>query len=1204
MKSLDGSLLMDKDGERTTISTRVGELSAIIPQYLGVSEAILDSVIFCHQDESLWPMSEPGVLKKKFDEIFEAQKYTRAIENLKTLRKNQGNELQNLKVREDVEKTNKAKAEKVERRSQDLEAEIEELRVQEQELSARMENARAISKEKQQRAQEAHGIVTLLTAKKDEVKYKQQHIQYLRDNNLEELEESDEWLNATLQRYKERVQQMEDDLEIGREHYTDLNNQLEASRKKMSEKNREQGQHQAAKANHEANLEQRVLLIKEAAHRHSMRGYDGDLNEDQVSEFVERVRRSSREKDKELERVQRTREDEERQTQAGVREVELRRSTRTQDRLTARNTIAANDRTAKSLQNDMGAITIDEGARAILKSSHSDVKDRLRKATSDFEAAEWEKKLHSENARLLELENDAQRLRDDLVQSTRLATDRAQLELKKKDLKDRQRSLDTMLATYSTQLSSIIGSDWQIDALDRDFQAALDEKTQVLADAKKQQEGTSRELSNIEYKSATARESLRKMKEELKACESTVLSATTTDDGNPISSVEDYEEEVERLQSDRDALQKDMDGWEYVTDFYSKCLSAVEIQDKCKLCDRKFNDETSRSAFTKKLRKKIAKDARDSTRTELDFLKQCLQTAQAARLHYDTFQKLSKTDIPVLETDLAKIEDQKQVILERISKLDGSVTEAETAKKDADGLKKSVDTMSRYRGEISNYESDVSRISTQQKMSGGSLTADEIEEQANACDEQIRALRNKVNKMVADDHRAKSSINSLELELSGISSKLDKADTQLDKKKDLLSRIEELRTFSSQQRAAMERADSDLEALVPELEKAKAQHENSVQRGKAKEKEVTAEKQKLGETVHEFKVIDDAIRAYIDGGGPEKLAACQRNIRTIEKEQSSLGKEISKVTATNNELHKKIDDSSKYERSITDNLQYRKSLREIESLDIEITELEKRQSTDDYDRLAREASNAEKHYQKLSAERGPILGAMKSKDEELDRMLVEWDTDYKHAAQNYREAHIRVETTKAAIEDLGRYRSAVDAAVMKYHSLKMEEINRIAGELWQSTYQGTDVDTVLIRSENENATAKSKNNYNYRVCMVKQDAEMDMRGRCSAGQRVLASIIIRLALAECFGVNCGIIALDEPTTNLDADNIRSLAESLHNIIKVRRQQQNFQLIVITHDEEFLKHMKCSEFADNYWRVGRNEKQKSTIEKHPVSELRG
>jgi DNA repair protein RAD50 len=33
---------------------------------------------------------------------------------------------------------------------------------------------------------------------------------------------------------------------------------------------------------------------------------------------------------------------------------------------------------------------------------------------------------------------------------------------------------------------------------------------------------------------------------------------------------------------------------------------------------------------------------------------------------------------------------------------------------------------------------------------------------------------------------------------------------------------------------------------------------------------------------------------------------------------------------------------------------------------------------------------------------------------------------------------------------------------------------------------------------------------------------------------VLACLIIRLALAETFCLNCGILALDEPTTNLDA----------------------------------------------------------------------
>jgi DNA repair protein RAD50 len=45
-----------------------------IPRLLGVSKAVLENVIFCHQEDSYWPLSEASVLKKKFDDIFEATK--------------------------------------------------------------------------------------------------------------------------------------------------------------------------------------------------------------------------------------------------------------------------------------------------------------------------------------------------------------------------------------------------------------------------------------------------------------------------------------------------------------------------------------------------------------------------------------------------------------------------------------------------------------------------------------------------------------------------------------------------------------------------------------------------------------------------------------------------------------------------------------------------------------------------------------------------------------------------------------------------------------------------------------------------------------------------------------------------------------------------------------------------------------------------
>jgi DNA repair protein RAD50 len=56
---------------------------------------------------------------------------------------------------------------------------------------------------------------------------------------------------------------------------------------------------------------------------------------------------------------------------------------------------------------------------------------------------------------------------------------------------------------------------------------------------------------------------------------------------------------------------------------------------------------------------------------------------------------------------------------------------------------------------------------------------------------------------------------------------------------------------------------------------------------------------------------------------------------------------------------------------------------------------------------------------------------------------------------------------------------------------------------------------------------------------------------------------------------------------------------LNKIIKTRRQQKNFQLIVITHDEEFLREMKCTEFGDSYTRVSRNAEQKSIIKEQDL-----
>uniref|UniRef100_A0A7S3Y9Z4 DNA repair protein RAD50 n=1 Tax=Heterosigma akashiwo TaxID=2829 RepID=A0A7S3Y9Z4_HETAK len=182
-----------------------------------------------------------------------------------------------------------------------------------------------------------------------------------------------------------------------------------------------------------------------------------------------------------------------------------------------------------------------------------------------------------------------------------------------------------------------------------------------------------------------------------------------------------------------------------------------------------------------------------------------------------------------------------------------------------------------------------------------------------------------------------------------------------------------------------------------------------------------------------------------------------------------------------------------------------------------------------------------------------------------------------------------------AVQDLEKYWTALDKALMQFHRMKIEDINKIIRELWQITYQGNDIESIEIVSGEEGTSNRAGRSYNYRVCMTKGDAHLDMKGRCSAGQRVLSSIVIRLALAETFCLNCGILALDEPTTNLDSDNKRGLANALAKIIAARSKQTNFQLLAITHDEEFVAMMR-NELASHagfsmpeyFYRVSREE----------------
>ncbi|KRX67771.1 putative aconitate hydratase, mitochondrial [Trichinella sp. T9] len=233
-----------------------------------------------------------------------------------------------------------------------------------------------------------------------------------------------------------------------------------------------------------------------------------------------------------------------------------------------------------------------------------------------------------------------------------------------------------------------------------------------------------------------------------------------------------------------------------------------------------------------------------------------------------------------------------------------------------------------------------------------------------------------------------------------------------------------------------------------------------------------------------------------------------------------------------------------------------------------------------------------------------LIGKKSELELTVDRLRGELESNmYKDADVKWRDKMIAHVTLEHAQNDLYHYANALEQAIMQFHKIKMQEVNAILKDLWEAVYQGSDVDYIEIKSEEDlQDNFGKRRNYNYRVVMHVGKEVLDMRGRCSAGQKVLASIIIRIALAEVFSTNCGFMTLDEPTTNLDSKNSANLARALVDLLRVRSLEKHFQLILITHDDSFVEQITRFWPVEVFYRVKKNDAGCSKLYEETVDKL--
>lgn len=89
MKILKGKLLFDFQEKMLEKSEKLEDLNTSVRKYLNLPKPILEYVIFCHQEDTLWPFEDSKKLKEKFDDIFQSAEYVKVMAAFKKERKTQ-----------------------------------------------------------------------------------------------------------------------------------------------------------------------------------------------------------------------------------------------------------------------------------------------------------------------------------------------------------------------------------------------------------------------------------------------------------------------------------------------------------------------------------------------------------------------------------------------------------------------------------------------------------------------------------------------------------------------------------------------------------------------------------------------------------------------------------------------------------------------------------------------------------------------------------------------------------------------------------------------------------------------------------------------------------------------------------------------------------------------------------------------------------
>uniref|UniRef100_A0AAY4AWU1 Zinc-hook domain-containing protein n=1 Tax=Denticeps clupeoides TaxID=299321 RepID=A0AAY4AWU1_9TELE len=740
-------------------------------------------------------------------------------------------------------------------------------------------------------------------------------------------------------------------------------------------------------------------------------------------------------------------------------------------------------------------------------------------------------------------------------------TARTQMDMLKRDKVDKEEQVRKIKARHTDDLVSLLGhfpnkrqlEDW-IYSKSREINATRDKLGKLNKDL----------ASGEQMKSHCAAE-IQKKEERLASYEEKLFNACGS---------RQLQSELVKLQEDLEKCSKQRAMLAGATAVYSQFISQLteEGEPCCPVCQRMFPSKTDLDDVINDMQSKLRLVPDKLKNTEQD-----LQRKAKRRDDMIALKPVQQSVIDLQEKELPELRNKLQSVNRDIERLKGEIEEQETllsmlmSEEDtAKACQQDIALMDRYQLDLQDIERKIAQQASKLHGVDHNRTMQQISQEKQETQHRLDTTSSKMElkrKLIQDQQEQiqtlKSGVNEIRAEKLEISSNMQRRQQLEEQCVEISSEIQVLHR-------EIQEAKEQVSPLAAALERQQQEKLELISRHSQKHNEGQEKINAIKDRLKNITSFEREIQKYTEEGKEEYKEQKEAELKDTESRLYEAEKHREKINKDMGNIRQDIDTQKVQERWLQDNLTLRKRVEELKEVAKKRDVLLKEMGNMQVMQLRNERRSLENNLEDLKRNRSVALGRQKGFEEEIIRCQKELREDqYCKAEERFRDKMIVMRTTELANKDLDIY--------YKYVEIR------------------SDVD------ENASAGVKRRT-YNYRVVMVKGDTALDMRGRCSAGQKVLASLIIRLALAETFCLNCGILALDEPTTNLDRENIESLAHALVEIIKSRSRQRNFQLLIITHDEDFVELLGRSNYVEHFYRIKKNIDQCSEITRCSISSL--